>query len=1579
MRTSTQRDRLRVATLALAATLTLAQASQGDKYPYNLVFVPPTPLPPEAVEGTLVPIGIELQDGCDPFSAITWQVQAVPSPGSSATPGVDFMQPMPNTVTFTGPNGRFAMVDLQLLDDFTVEGPEDIDIRLTPMGNVDLDCGQCPPMQTEYILTLTILDDDVAPNPMLSIGDVSVVEGDTGQTAAVFDVTLTDPPAANGVSVNFTTADGTATIADGDYQVTAGQLNFDPAAMPGGPPMVQMISVPINGDPDFEGDEDFSVNLSMATGATIVDGTGVGTILNDDQAPPNPTLSIGDVTVVEGDAGQTAAIFDVTLQDPPMSGIVTVEYASGDGSATAASGDYQASTGQLVFDPAMQPGNPIVQTVTIPVNGDLEVEPDEDFFVRLSLADGADIADGTGRGQITDDDQGAPPDPPKLSISDVEVDEGDDGTTLATFEVSLDGPPNPGTNVVVEYRTNDGTAAANEGDYQRIAGQLVFEPGTPLVRRIGVPVTGDQIVEDDEVFFVQLLRAEGADLDDDNGRATIRDDDRPPPPDPPVISIDDVEVTEGDGDGTPTNARFTVSSSMPAPAAIEIPFATFDRTATANEDYQPRATTVTLPAGARSVPVVIPIVGDRLFEGDETFGVRLGETSDARVEDGEGIATIVDDDPEPVTPTLSIDDVDVVEGDAGATQAVFTITLTPASESDVSFVAATRDGAAIAGDDYQARTLELTLPAGARTTTFAVPVLGDTLDEADERFFVDLRDVVGAQVGDGQGRALIIDDDEPVAPPPDPPSLVIDDVNLAEGDTGTRPAIFRLRLSEPSTRPVAVDASTVDGSATFADGDFRPRASRLVIPPGEVGIDFPVPVVGDRRVEDDEVFSVALANVDGAVLEDADAQATIRNDDRPAGFVRLLAPEPVIEGDGNATVRVERTGDLRGAARVAVATADGGAGAGGATDGQDFVGGQAVARWSDGEGGVREVAFSIVDDTATEDDESFGVVLRDPVGVRIASPGAVQVTILDNDAARRTEALIGQDIRATARRQVELSVRTVRDDGSPVPGAPVRWRIVSGNAELLDDPVKRTDSEGISRQSVRLGRRPGIVQVAVSLIGRDAEVSFQIRADGDLVDLIDPNGAPNDAGLAGLLDGACADETEGEFAALCDFLFGLDNDDDRRQALAALRADGIAALADRGLRGARVQIRNIGGRLRAVRAGRDAGGGGDFDQLALNLRGQSLDVARLRRAGQRTALDVTSLASGGFGSADQRLAGSGLGGFDDTGGVPSFDLEWLARVDAALENPEATASSGSGGGSGGEAEAPPFDTGGSRWGVFVNGRVSVGDAPRTQRQAGYDFETEGLTAGVDYRFGESLVFGAAFGYLTSDTDLGRGRGEIDVEGYSLSGYFTYFRDRFYVDGILGWGRNDFEISRVLVLPRPFRGATRLVARGEPDGTTASADVGFGYNILGGALGLEAFGRLAYARTDIDGYRERGAGPFDLTFADQDLESLLTEAGLELSYPWSLSWGVLQPSIRVALLHEFSDDGRAVDVGFDADRARRRFRNRTDTPDRDFVNLGAALTATFKRGWAAYLQYDTDVARDDFDIYTVSIGVRKQLY
>lgn len=223
--------------------------------------------------------------------------------------------------------------------------------------------------------------------PSISIGNVSLTEGNSGTRTATFTVRLSAPSASN-VTYSIATANNSA-VAGTDYvarslsgqTIAAGQTS-------------RTFTVTINGDTARESNESFYVRLSSVAGATVSSAQATAVILNDD----GPTLSIGDVSVTEGSSGTKLATFTVRLSRTSGSN-VTYSIATRNGSATAGS-DYVARSlsGQTIA------AGQTSRTFTVTINGDQARESNETFLVSLSSPRGATVLDSQAQGLITNDD-----------------------------------------------------------------------------------------------------------------------------------------------------------------------------------------------------------------------------------------------------------------------------------------------------------------------------------------------------------------------------------------------------------------------------------------------------------------------------------------------------------------------------------------------------------------------------------------------------------------------------------------------------------------------------------------------------------------------------------------------------------------------------------------------------------------------------------------------------------------------------------------------------------------------------------------------------------------------------------------------------------------------------------------------------------------------------------------------------------------------------------------------------------------------------------------------------------------------
>ena len=825
----------------------------------------------------------------------------------------------------------------------------------------------CPPsLHGIAALTVRVIDDDGpnAPKPQLSIGDTSVNEGGNAR----FTVTL-DTESENPVTVRYRTSNGTAR-AGSDYEAADDTLTIPAETKTG------FIEVQTTEDGDYEADETFTVRLSSPVGATIGDGTGEGTITDDDD---EPELSIADVTVEEGHTAE----FEVTL-DAASHVPVTVEYATRDGTAVDGS-DYTAVSATLTFSPGTKS-----RTIRVSTREDQAKEPDEErFTVELSNPVGATIADDTATGTITDDDEAALP---SLRIEDTTVTEG--GTASFTVKLSVASEDT----VTVGYYTIDGTARA-ASDYTAITdGTLTFS-ANDTEETLQVVTLQDTDYEGSETFRVRLRNPTGASLDDYTGEGTIQEDDPAP-----AVSIGNATVEEG---GT---AAFTVTLDRKSTIPVRVPYETREGpagegVAVEGTDYDRTSGTLTFPPESTSLPIRVRTREDTADEPDEMFTVELGEPEDGTLgSPSTGTGTITDDDD---PPEVSIGNAPAVT--EGGT-ALFPVTLSPASGKMVTVMYRTRDGTATASSDYMDTSGELEFEPGTTRLTVAVPTTDDeSYEGGNENFTVELYDPTDAilKSGAAEGEGTIRDNDDPI-------HLSIADAEaVVEGGT----AEFTVTLSEESSQEVTVEYATRDGTAT-AGSDYTAKSDTLTFPAGgtQQTQTIRVAVLNDTVGENLESFTVVLSSASGANIRDASGSVTIIDDDAGGTPSLRIDDAPAVTEGGTAQFTV--TMSVTSSSNVTVAYRTMGDTA---VENSDYTGKSGTLTFAAMGSLTQTIPVATTDDGIRESTEYFSVILSNPSGAVLADDTATG-TITDNDGS----ALPGLSIRDAEVREGGTALFLVR-------------------------------------------------------------------------------------------------------------------------------------------------------------------------------------------------------------------------------------------------------------------------------------------------------------------------------------------------------------------------------------------------------------------------------------------------------------------------------------------------------------------------------------------------------------------------
>jgi serine protease len=444
-----------------------------------------------------------------------------------------------------------------------------------------------------------------------------------------------------------------------------------------------------------------------------------------------------------------------------------------------------------------------------------------------------------------------------LTITDVSDSEGNSGTKLFSFTVNLSKPM--ASAVTFDIATANGTATAGS-DYVAVSlpGQSIAAGVTSKV--FTVTVNGDTSPEAVETFFVNVSNVSGIAVADAQGQGSIINDDATALSS--GVAVGPISGSTGqdflyslDVPAGRTSVTFTTSGGS-GDADLYVKFGALPTVAVSDCASEGATTAETCQFNSPQTGTYYVLV--------HTFATISGVSLT-----GTYLPAFVS------PPDISVGDVSISEGNAGTKQATFTVSVSKTSASPVTFDVSTSNGTAVAGVDYVANAvIGQNIAAGQTSGNFAVTINGDTAVEDNESFAVNLANVSGATVVDGQALGRITNDDQAV--------LSIGDVSVAEGDSGQTTATFTVQLSTPMPSPVTFDIATSNGTAT-AGSDYVARSqSGRYLDAGRTRVVFEVGINGDTSSETNETFNVTISNVSGAVLGDGAAVGTIVNDDAAA-------------------------------------------------------------------------------------------------------------------------------------------------------------------------------------------------------------------------------------------------------------------------------------------------------------------------------------------------------------------------------------------------------------------------------------------------------------------------------------------------------------------------------------------------------------------------------------------------------------------------------------------------------------------------------------------------------------------------
>ncbi|MEA3419343.1 MAG: Calx-beta domain-containing protein [Campylobacterota bacterium] len=496
-----------------------------------------------------------------------------------------------------------------------------------------------------------------------------------------------------------------------------------------------------------------------------------------------------------------------------------------------------------------------------------------------------------------------------VSINDVSLNEGDSGTTTFTFTVTATDRADGDS---VDYATVDGSATTADNDYTAQSGTITFT-GNDKTETISINVAGDMNSEPTETFSVILSNPSGGgitNIADGTGTGTIIDDEEKSY----TLTLDSIVVDESIGTA---NMLVRVDPAIYDDTVIIVGYSTSDDSANSGSDYTAKSDTLTISSantssGTTTVSIPLTILNDLVAESQEVFHLKLNNnptitstlSHTVAVSNDTGDITINDNDGVGTTPTLSVNDVTILEGNDGEYPFMtFTVSLSAIQTQEVIFSYSTHGDTATAAQaiddsgDFISTSGTATIPPNTSNITISVLIIGD--EEAGEvgeqlKFIISTASTV-VNLGKDTGIGTIQDDDEGL-------TLSLNDAAIAERDYDVM-ANVKIRFSQALNSDLNLTYSTADRTAISPD-DYNGTNNdiNITIPAGSTEHMLNFTIVGDDILESNEDFNITIESVsttETIVVAKRSGKVTIFDDDADTGCSTYIGLMTINEYQNN--------------------------------------------------------------------------------------------------------------------------------------------------------------------------------------------------------------------------------------------------------------------------------------------------------------------------------------------------------------------------------------------------------------------------------------------------------------------------------------------------------------------------------------------------------------------------------------------------------------------------------------------------------------------------------------------------------
>jgi outer membrane autotransporter protein len=288
-------------------------------------------------------------------------------------------------------------------------------------------------------------------------------------------------------------------------------------------------------------------------------------------------------------------------------------------------------------------------------------------------------------------------------------------------------------------------------------------------------------------------------------------------------------------------------------------------------------------------------------------------------------------------------------------------------------------------------------------------------------------------------------------------------------------------------------------------------------------------------------------------------------------------------------------------------------------------------------------------------------------------------------------------------------------------------------------------------------------------------------------------------------------------------------------------------------------------------------------------------------------------------------------------------------------------------------------------GLFATVKYTKADQDQDDYTFGFDQDGWNFLVGADYRVLPNLVLGGMASYSKSTVDYKLDRGDMDVTGWGLAAYGTYFWESgLFLEGTAGYTKNDYDLNRRINYSITDQFGTTTVnqiAKADTDANVFYASLGGGYSVSRESLTFTPQLSLNYSQNAVDGYTESMSNPsapggsLGMSVDSHTYVSFSSRVGFSLANAFSAKNGVYVPQVSMNWIHEFANDQQSINTRFVNDASGSLWLTDTIEPDRNYFDISLGIVAQFAQGRSAFITGNKLIGYDDLDSYAITGGLR----